>query len=155
MKSGRFREDLMYRLNTFEVVVPPVRERREDVIALARRFAVFFARAMQRRLFELTPEAEEALLRYDWPGNIRELRNAIERAAILATGERLGVELLPERIVGARGAGPSLGGNFTFDEIEHDHMLRVLASHPKMDDAARILGVDPSTLWRKRKRADQ
>jgi NtrC-family two-component system response regulator AlgB len=154
VRSGRFREDLLYRLNTFELTVPPLRERREDIIPLARRFAAFFARATQRRSLELTGEAEAALLRYDWPGNIRELRNAIERAAILAPGQQLGPELLPERIAGAQGAGVYVGGDFTFDEVEREHMLRVVANHPKVEDAARVLGIDTSTLWRKRKRAE-
>ena len=155
VKSGRFREDLLYRLNTFEVTIPPLRERREDLLPLARRFAGFFARATQKRAVTLTPEAEEALVRYAWPGNIRELRNAIERAVILAAGDELDVRLLPERIAGARSAGPYLGGDFTFDAIEREHMLRVLANHPKVEEAARVLGIDTSTLWRKRKRADQ
>jgi NtrC-family two-component system response regulator AlgB len=154
VKAGRFREDLLYRLNTFEVTVPALRERREDLLALARRFAAFFARATQQRPLELTHEAEDALMRYEWPGNIRELRNAIERAVILAAGEQLGVELLPERIGGARRAGPYLGGDFTFDQIEREHMLRVLERHTKVEEASRILGVDTSTLWRKRKRND-
>jgi NtrC-family two-component system response regulator AlgB len=154
VKAGRFREDLLYRLNTFEVTVPPLRERKEDLVALARRFAAFFARASQRRSFELTPAAEEALQRYTWPGNIRELRNAIERATILADGDRIGPELFPQRIVGAAAGGPWLGGDYSFDEIEREHMLRVLANHEKVEDAARILGVDASTLWRKRKRLD-
>ena len=154
VKTGRFREDLMYRLNTFEVTVPALRDRREDIIALARRFAAFFARATQRRNLELTADAEAALAKYDWPGNIRELRNAIERAAILASGEQIGRELLPERIGGTASGGVYVGGDFTFEEIEREHMLRVVAAHPKVEDAARILGVDTSTLWRKRKRAD-
>ncbi|HEX9101837.1 MAG TPA: helix-turn-helix domain-containing protein, partial [Polyangia bacterium] len=95
-----------------------------------------------------------ALLGYDWPGNIRELRNAVERAAILAPTERIGPELFPERIAGAARRGPYLGGDFTFDEIEREHMLRVLDGHAKVEEAARILGVDTSTLWRKRKRTN-
>ncbi|MGZ3427285.1 MAG: sigma-54-dependent transcriptional regulator, partial [Polyangia bacterium] len=113
VEDGRFREDLLYRLNAFEVTIPPLRERREDLIALARRFAAFFARTSQRHAFELTPEAEQALLCYEWPGNIRELRNAIERAAILAPADRIGPELFPERIAGAVARGPYLGGDFT------------------------------------------
>jgi NtrC-family two-component system response regulator AlgB len=155
VKAGRFREDLYYRLNAFDVTIPPLRERREDLVALARRFAAFFARTSQRRAFELTPEAEQALCGYGWPGNIRELRNAIERAAILAPTERIGPELLPERIAGAAQRGPYLGGDFTFDEIEREHMLRVVDRHAKVEEAARVLGVDASTLWRKRKRSNE
>ena len=153
--AGRFREDLLYRLNAFEVTIPPLRERREDLLPLARRFATFFARTTRRPGMELTKGAEDALLRYDWPGNIRELRNAVERAVILASGDQLDVHLLPERVAGARAVGPYLGGAFSLEEIEREHMLRVVANHPKLEEAARILGIDTSTLWRKRKRADQ
>ncbi len=154
VKAGRFREDLLYRLNTFEITIPPLRERKEDVVALARRFVAFFAATTQRRGLALTDAAERALVGYDWPGNVRELRNAIERAVILAGGEQLGPELLPERIVGAQAGAVYLGGDFTFDEIEREHMARVLAHHAKVEEAARVLGVDASTLWRKRKRGE-
>ncbi|MCW3031433.1 MAG: Sigma-54 dependent DNA-binding response regulator, partial [Solirubrobacterales bacterium] len=86
VKTGRFREDLLYRLNTFELLVPPLRERRDDIASLARRFLAFFAKKTRlgdgspRPTPMLAPEAEAALERYDWPGNVRELRNAIERA---------------------------------------------------------------------------
>jgi NtrC-family two-component system response regulator AlgB len=150
--GGRFREDLYYRLNTFELTVPPLRQRREDIVPLARRFAVFFARSTRRKSLELSPEAERALTAWDWPGNLRELRNAVERAAILAPGDRLSLELFPERLSGA--TAPWLGGDFSFDDIEREHMARVLNRHPKVEEAARVLGVDTSTLWRKRKRSE-
>ncbi|HEY2744983.1 MAG TPA: sigma-54 dependent transcriptional regulator, partial [Polyangia bacterium] len=97
VKAGRFREDLLYRLNTFELSVPPLRERREDIVAMARRFVAFFGKKTHA---QLTPEAEAALARYDWPGNVRELRNAIERAAIISGGAVIGIAALPERIAG-------------------------------------------------------
>ena len=154
VKAGRFREDLLYRLNTFEVTIPPLRERKMDIVPLAERFVVFFSRATQRRAMVLSQAAQRALLGYEWPGNIRELRNAIERAIVLAAGDQIGPELLPARVAGALPAGPYLGGDFSFAEIEREHMLRVIAGHPKVEEAAAILGVDASTLWRKRKRAD-
>jgi NtrC-family two-component system response regulator AlgB len=95
-----------------------------------------------------------ALTAYEWPGNVRELRNAMERAAILAAGERVGPEVLPDRIVGAA-PGLYLGGDFTLDDIEREHILRVVGRHEKVEDAARVLGIDASTLWRKRKRYQQ
>jgi NtrC-family two-component system response regulator AlgB len=153
--GGRFREDLLYRLNTFELTVPPLRNRREDISPLAQRFAAFFARTLPHKSLVLSPEAEAALVGYPWPGNLRELRNAIERAAILASGERIGPELLPERISGQTAAGPWLGGDFTLDQIEREHILRVIARYAKIDDAARTLGIDTSTLWRKRKKYEQ
>jgi NtrC-family two-component system response regulator AlgB len=82
---------------------------------------------------------------------VRELRNAIERAAIISGGVRIGPEALPERVAGAKHDTPFVGGDFTLDDIEREHILRVLATAPMLDDAARILGIDTSTLWRKRK----
>lgn len=83
VKIGRFREDLLYRLNVIEVTLPPLRERPEDILQLARWFLAFFARGARRLPPELSPAAEQTLLTYAWPGNVRELRNAIERAVIL------------------------------------------------------------------------
>jgi NtrC-family two-component system response regulator AlgB len=150
VKAGRFREDLYFRLNVIEVTVPPLRERPEDVLGLARRFVEFSARQARRPAAHLSPEAERALLAHAWPGNVRELRNAIERAVILTPGQVLGPEAFPARV--SAGAGPSLGGDFTLEELEREHILRVLARAGSADEAARILGIDASTLWRKRKK---
>ena len=153
VQEGRFREDLLYRLNTFELTVPPLRERPEDLLPLARRFLAHFGRAAQRTL-ELAPDAEPVLLGYRWPGNIRELRNAMERAAILAHGQLIGREALPERIVAQYAGVPFLGGDFTLEQIEGEHLRRLVARAGTREEAARILGVDPSTLWRKLKRGE-
>ena len=150
VKAGRFREDLLYRLDVVAVTVPPLRERPEDILPLARRFLGFFTRGRQGK--ELSPGAERALLAYNWPGNVRELRNALERAAILSAGRVLEPESLPERIAEHAGGAPALGGDHTVDEIEREHILRVLARTPTAEEAARILGIDVSTLWRKRKK---
>jgi NtrC-family two-component system response regulator AlgB len=152
VKAGHFREDLLYRLNVMEIVAPPLRERREDILPLARAFVEFFAREARRPPPELSPATESLLLAYPWPGNVRELRNAIERALILARGQVLEPESFPERIAASASAAPVLGGNFTLEEIEREHALRVLAHAPTMDEAATVLGIDASTLWRKRKR---
>ena len=150
VKTGRFREDLLYRLDVVTVTVPPLRDRTEDILPLARRFLAFFGRGREAK--ELSPGAERALLGYLWPGNVRELRNALERAVILSSGRVLEVESLPERIA-AHGAGaPLLGGDHTVDEVEREHILRVLARAPTAEEAARVLGIDASTLWRKRKK---
>jgi two-component system, NtrC family, response regulator AlgB len=151
VKAGRFRQDLLYRLNVVEVTVPPLRDRAEDVLPLARRFVAFFARQARRPPPELSPAAERVLASYPWPGNVRELRNAIERALILGAGQVLEPESFPERIA-AQPSTPVLGGDFTADEIEREHVLRVLARASTLEDAARILGIDASTLWRKRKK---
>ena len=152
--AGRFRQDLLFRLNTFEVVVPALRERREDILPLAHRFLALLARQTPGApRGELSPEAEAAIVAYEWPGNLRELRNAMERASILAAGPRIGVDLLPERIA-AHGPSPHLGGDFTLEDIEREHIQRVLARTPTTEEAAQILGIDTSTLWRRRKRYD-
>jgi NtrC-family two-component system response regulator AlgB len=152
VQAGRFREDLLYRLNVIEVRVPALRERPEDIPGLARSFLRFFARAAGRAAPELAPDAENALLGYAWPGNVRELRNAMERAVILWPAPVLGAEALPERIAAHATALARLGADFTLEQIEREHILRVLQRAPTLDDAARILGIDSSTLWRKRKK---
>jgi NtrC-family two-component system response regulator AlgB len=150
VSAGRFREDLYFRLNVIEVTVPSLRDRPEDVVPLARRFVAFFARQARRPVPQLSPEAERALVAHAWPGNVRELRNAVERAVILTPAQVLGPEALPARV--AADAGPALGGDVTLEEIEREHILRVLARAGSADEAARILGIDASTLWRKRKK---
>jgi NtrC-family two-component system response regulator AlgB len=100
----------------------------------------------------LSPAVEQALLAYAWPGNVRELRNVMERAVILSPAQVLEVEGLPERLRAQVAEVPVLGGRFTAEAIEREHILRVLATAPTMEEAARILGIDASTLWRKRKK---
>ncbi len=149
---GRFREDLLYRINVIEVTVPPLRERCEDLPRLARRFLEFFAHSSGRLAPNLSRETEQILLSYNWPGNIRELRNAMERALIVWPGATLEPAALPERIAGAAQSGPQLGGDSSLEAIEREHILRVIARTSSLDEAAKILGVDSSTLWRKRKK---
>ncbi len=151
--EGRFREDLMYRLNVIEVAMPPLRERPEDILPLVRRFLSFFARANKRAIPELTPGVEALLKAYPWPGNVRELRNAIERALIVWPTDRLEPQAFPDKIAMSAVEGTvALGGPHTLDQIEREHVLRVLSSTPSLDEAARLLGVDASTLYRKRKK---
>jgi NtrC-family two-component system response regulator AlgB len=151
IKAGRFREDLLYRLDIVEIAVPALRERREDILRLANNFLAFFARAAARQLPELSAAAEETLLNYSWPGNVRELRNTMERAVILWPARRIEPQAFPERMLPQAGTGPRLGTDCTLAEIEREHILRVLARSPSNEEAARILGIDTSTLWRKRK----
>jgi NtrC-family two-component system response regulator AlgB len=151
VKAGKFREDLLYRLNVVEVTVPALRDRAEDILPLARQFVAFFARQGRRQPPELSAATERVLVAYPWPGNVRELRNAIERALILSPGQVLEPESFPERIA-AQPTTPVLGADFTADEIEREHVLRVLARASTLEDAAGILGIDVSTLWRKRKK---
>ncbi len=155
VRDGKFREDLLYRLNVVEMKVPALRERREDILPLAIHFLAFFARATGRAVPELSPAAEHALEDYAWPGNVRELRNTIERAMILWPSPRLEPQAFPERIAGAKERGPHVGGEYTVEAIERAHILAVMARAPSLDAAAAILGIDSSTLWRKRKRYDE
>jgi NtrC-family two-component system response regulator AlgB len=152
VKDGRFREDLLYRLNVVEVVVPPLRERPEDILPLARGFAAFCARQARRAAPDISGATERMLLAWTWPGNLRELRNAIERAVILSPGSVLEPESFPERMAGQAAGSPTLGGDFTVEDIEREHILRVMARTATQEEAARILGLDSSTLWRKRKK---
>ena len=152
VKSGHFREDLLFRLNVIEIRVPSLRERAEDILPLARRFLAFFGRAVGRPLLSFSATAEKVLTDYSWPGNVRELRNAIERAVILWPSAIIEPAAFPERITGVRERGPNVGGPFTLDELERSHVSAILAQAPTMEEAARILGIDDSTLWRKRKK---
>ena len=155
VKNGRFREDLLYRLNVIELHIPPLRERPEDLLPLAHKFLEFFARPARRPTPELSPAAAAALQSYAWPGNIRELRNAIERAVILWPAQVIEPAAFPERIAAHSTSTARLGADFTLEAVEREHILQVIARSPTLEDAARILGIDSSTLWRKRKRYDE
>ena len=155
MKTGRFREDLWYRLNVIEIHVPPLREHPEDILRLARQFLVFFARSVGRPPLNFSQAAEAVLLAYSWPGNVRELRNTIERAVILWPAQVIEPHAFPENIAARAAARPQLGGDFSLETIERDHILRVIARVPTLEEAARILGMDSSTLWRKRKKYEE
>ncbi|HEV8720591.1 MAG TPA: sigma-54 dependent transcriptional regulator [Candidatus Binatia bacterium] len=153
VRRGLFREDLLYRLNVVDLQLPPLRERPEDILRLARRFLAFFAKSARRQPQELSKAAEDALLSYVWPGNIRELRNAIERTAILWPAPVIEPEAFPAHISAqAKSAAPQLGGDVTLDTIEREHITRVAARTSTLEEAAAILGIDASTLWRKRKK---
>ncbi|MBI5524005.1 MAG: sigma-54-dependent Fis family transcriptional regulator [Desulfarculus sp.] len=155
IQAGHFREDLYYRLSVVEVTLPALRQRPEDILPLARHFMEFFARAARRPVPELTPPAAQALTRHAWPGNIRELRNALERAIVLASGPVLEPLDFPGRIAQGAEAVPSLGGDFTLEQVEEEHIRRVSGRAATLQEAAAILGVDASTLWRRKKRKQE
>jgi NtrC-family two-component system response regulator AlgB len=151
VREGRFREDLYYRLNVVPIVVPPLRERLEDVVPLAERLLAFFGRSSHRVFLGFTDEAKAALRSHPWPGNVRELRNVVERASILCRTESVGLESLPEAMAGdAATARP--GDLLSLDRLEEQHIRRVLATTRSLQEAADILGIDQATLWRRRKK---
>jgi NtrC-family two-component system response regulator AlgB len=147
--SGRFRQDLLYRLNVIQIDLPPLRQRTEDISALAVRLLAGFKGG--KHIVGFTAEAEQALRTYAWPGNVRELRNVVERATILCRCELIGIEHLP---TGFAPAVPTcdLGDLVSLDLIEEQHIRRVLAKVPTLEEAAKVLGIDYATLWRRRKK---
>ncbi len=155
VQTGRFRQDLLYRLNVIEVTLPPLRERPEDLLRLANGFLAVAARNARRITPELSPAAVEALRSYPWPGNLRELHNAIERAVILWPARTIEPAAFPERIAAQPTSAPQLGGNCSLEAIEREHILRVISRSPTLEDAVKVLGIDSSTLWRKRKKYEQ
>ena len=151
VKEGQFREDLFYRLNVIQIEIPPLRERPEDVMTFAERLLVFFGGARHHLFLGFTSEALQALKQYHWPGNLRELRNVVERAAILCQADRVGIEGLPENLLLSDSCA-RLGDRFSLEKIEEEHIRRVLATTKSLQEAADILGIDQATLWRRRKK---
>jgi NtrC-family two-component system response regulator AlgB len=157
--EGLFREDLYFRLNVIAVEMPPLRSRDGDLVTLAERYAQFFAEQCGRKLDGFTPEAVAGIRAYSWPGNLRELRNAIERAVILAKHDTLGPEDLPAELrdqdVSAAAGGelvPQVGSPISLEKLEIAHLRKVLEHTPSLTEAAEILGIDQATLYRKRKK---
>jgi len=145
--EGRFRQDLYYRLNVFPIHVPPLRERREDIPELVENFVEEFAKAMRKSIDAVAKPSLQVLCSYDWPGNIRELRNVIERAVILAKSPILKIDLPPGTL---SSTVPETAGLASLEEIEHDHIVRVLEATRwrvrGQAGAAEILGIKPTTL---------
>ena len=145
--EGRFREDLYYRLNVFPILVPPLRDRREDIPKLVDTFIQEFAKAMDKAINGVAKTSLQMLCKYDWPGNIRELRNVIERAVILANGPILKVAL-PTDILAT--AMPPKSSQASLAEAERNHIVQVLEACGwrvrGQGGAAEILRINPSTL---------
>ncbi len=155
VQSGRFREDLYYRLNVVEIPVPPLRERREDIPLLVRHFAHQTARRQNLPEKRIAGETLDLLKNYSWPGNVRELENTIERAFVLSD-EEIGIDSLPPAISALAGSGGFVrdaAGPLSLEEVERNYILETLgaAGRDKVE-AARRLGIDLSTLYRKLKR---
>jgi DNA-binding NtrC family response regulator len=144
VRQGRFREDLFYRLNVVELSVPPLRERREDILPLASHFIATFSKGRARFSSSVT----ECLERYSWPGNVRELMNAMERAALLSRGELILPEHLPARVrVAAGPAGATLPAEAQLEEVERQTILQALHKHGfSRTDTAKALGISRRAL---------
>jgi DNA-binding NtrC family response regulator len=153
IRQGIFREDLFYRLNVIPVVLPPLRERREDIPLLAESFLSHFAER-QGRVLRLSAGAMERLFRYAWPGNVRELENVMERTAILAPAETVEPGDLPPHVGAglALGPAPALAAEQTLGEAERAHIIQTLERYSwNHSRAAEALGIGRTTLWRKLK----
>lgn len=149
VRAGRFREDLYYRLNVIQIDIPPLRERPEDVPLLAGRFLAQFGKG--KKVVGFTDDALAQLQKHSWPGNVRELRNVIERAAILCHGRFIEPKHLT--LIGeSKIARDRIGDLVSLEQIEEAHIRRVLGSARSMEEAAKVLGIDSVTLWRRRKK---
>jgi DNA-binding NtrC family response regulator len=149
---GGFRQDLYYRLKVVDLHVPPLRERRDDILPLARVLLADAALRMKRKITGLVPEAADQLLRYGWPGNVRELENAMERAVALACESRVELEDLPEEIRHTLPRGTIGGTVRPLDEVEKEYIIAVLAlNEGNQTRTAKQLHIGSATLYRKLK----
>ena len=152
VEKGIFREDLYYRLAVISVEMPPLRQRPADVQRLADHYLQHFSRRSRPRK-KFTPEARAAMGAHRWPGNLRELRNVVERAVIVSHGELIALSDLPLEVSGDGAApSPAVGSMVSLEELEKEHIRQVVERAPNMSEAASILGIDAATLYRKRKR---
>ena len=150
--EGKFRSDLYYRLNVIRLDLPPLRERRDDLLVLARHFLRKYSGRMRRPAAELSSAAQEKILNHSWPGNVRELENAMERAVALSLGTEINVEELPDNMR-PRAATPSTNNaRASLKEMEQRYILETVEHcGNNYDEAARVLGIGRTTLWRKLK----
>ncbi|MBI3190003.1 MAG: sigma-54-dependent Fis family transcriptional regulator [Ignavibacteriales bacterium] len=147
LQEGNFREDLYYRINAVRISLPSLRERPEDLLVLIYHFIKKFSN--ESKEVEISADAVKLLVSYRWPGNVRELENVIERATILARDGVINVQQLPEEI---QHVDLEKSGLLSLDHIEQQHISRVLKVTKDLDEASRVLNIDPATLWRKRKK---
>jgi NtrC-family two-component system response regulator AlgB len=148
IKDGTIREDLYYRLNAVRIELSPLRERPEDLLILIQHFIKKFAKDKQ---VEVTNEALKLLTTYQWPGNVRELENVIERCIVFAKDGIIKPEYFPEEI---QKVTENKSGILSIEEIEKQHIKKVLGMAADLEEAAMLLHIDPATLWRKRKKYD-
>ena len=152
VQAGRFREDLFYRLNVISVSLPGLRARPSDLLRLAESFRRFFAARLGKKIAGFSSAVRDAFTGYAWPGNLRELRNVIERAVILSSGPLIELHDLPDDFAGGGEPAVAVGLRVTLAALEAEHIRRVLGFSRSIDEAARVLGIDPATLYRKRQK---
>ena len=153
--AGRFRQDLYYRINVIPVVIPPLRDRSDDILPLAHGFLRDFAKEFRRDVKGFTAEAEQALVNQPWPGNVRQLRNCIERAVALSQAPRIGVDALFQAEAGDADEAPLATLAEVRDRAERQHIRAVLAdAENRIDEAAKRLGISRSTLFDKMRKLD-
>ncbi len=159
VKAGKFREDLYYRISVFPVTLPPLRERREDILLLAKHFVHKYNNEFNKNIHHIPPETEKQLLEYHWPGNVRELKNVIERAVLIATNGTLLPELVAPISSGKKAIVNNVGVSGESDEeldvsslasVEKQHIQKVLNETSwRRTEAAKILGINRTTLYNK------
>ena len=152
VREGAFRKDLYFRVNVLELFLPPLRERPEDIPLLVEHYLNRSARLNAKAVQGLADEAMQRLQRYTWPGNIRELINIIERSVIMASESMLKPQDLPPHIANFNPAASTGIELKSLVEIEKAHIQEVISHSPSLEEAAKALGIDPATLWRKRKK---
>jgi NtrC-family two-component system response regulator AlgB len=152
IKAGQFREDLFYRLNVITIALPGLHDRPADLMRLAEHGLGFFSRRLGKKVQQISAEVAAAFRAYAWPGNLRELRNVIERAVILASGDTLTLADLPEEFSHRPDTTVQVGGRVSLEALETEHIRRILAVSATLDEAARTLAIDPATLYRKRQK---
>jgi len=150
VSEGRFREDLLYRLNAIEIILPSLRDRQADIINLASAILAEISTSSSECPKSLSPAARDLMIAYPWPGNVRELRNELLRITVLWPAEIIEPDAFSPRMRGKVESTPVIGGDCTIASMEAEHIRRVLARSNSFDASARILGIQPSTLWRKR-----
>ncbi|MGE4505575.1 MAG: sigma-54-dependent transcriptional regulator [Desulfovibrionaceae bacterium] len=152
VEAGRFNDALFHRINVFNIAIDPLHRRREDIPLLVEHFLGRMALARGQGRLAITDKAMQCLMSYHWPGNIRELRNVLERSIILAGGGVINDTALPRELVDSSGAGPGAdqGGVFSLEQMEHEHIVRALTFHNgNRLQAAKALGIGRKTLYRK------
>src|ERR1700758_2011082 len=152
VRVGSFREDLYYRLDVISVRIPPLRERLHDLDRITKSYLEFFSRQLGRPRLAFSDGALKRLNSYRWPGNLRELRNTIERGVILSPDDFLSERFVPENPPAPLDARISIGSDFSQEALAEAHIRSILGRASSLDAAAKTLGIDPATLYRKRKR---